>query len=168
MTYVVHIGAFLLLMSMFPLARSYLQQNSPVFLASLRGSKSQVRFLRSTSLYAKKTGGFFRALPDIHPAKIHYSRALKDLRKIRFDGSIKNAKNAQRKLSAQSLDTIMKSLTVPITGYMHVYKNRLKELHPYEVRTYKLGLLLFFLLHLTISHDSFHHIGDNYELDSSY
>lgn len=90
------------------------------------------RVVKDTSLNAKKTGGFFRALPDIHPAKIHYSRALKNLKKIKFDSSIKNARKAQQKLSAQSLDTMMKSLTVPITEYMHVYKNKLRELHPYE------------------------------------
>ena len=89
--------------------------------------------LSDTSIKAKKTGGFFKALADIQPAPIHYNRAVKKLKKeVRLDSSIKNVRLAHRKLAAQSMDVFGKALTVPITELLEVYTKRVKSLHPYE------------------------------------
>lgn len=90
--------------------------------------------LISTKLFAtKKTGTFFKSLPNVYPSTIHYNRALKSIRNVKHDPNIKNARNLNRKFSAQSLDALMKSLTIPISQLIFAYQNKIKELHPYEV-----------------------------------
>jgi len=80
------------------------------------------------------SGTFFRSLPNVYPGPIHYKRALKAQKAIKLDPNIKNIRNANRKFAAQSLDSMMKSLTVPITQLLNAYKTNIRKLHPYEVK----------------------------------
>ena len=80
-----------------------------------------------------KTGAFISQLPEIYPGDIYFKKALKKAREIKLDTSIKNLRNANRKLGAQFLDGLMKGLTVPITNVLHLYNKELKHIHPYEV-----------------------------------
>jgi len=80
----------------------------------------------------KETGAFKLYLPDIYPSKTHYKRALKKLKEVKIDSTIKNIRNQNRKFTAQSLDTLMKALTVPITESVTAYEEILKKLHPFE------------------------------------
>jgi len=81
----------------------------------------------------KKTGTFFKTLPNVYPAAIHFNRAVKSIKTVKHDPNIKNARNLNRKFAAQSLDALMKSLTIPISQLLFAYQNKIKELHPYEV-----------------------------------
>ena len=61
-------------------------------------------------------------LPDIFEGPTHYRRAKKELRFVKYDGTIKNERNKSRKHTAQSMDTVMKGLTKPITEVnIHTY-----------------------------------------------
>ena len=79
------------------------------------------------------TGGFRRSkIPNVYPGTTHFKRALKSLKLVRPDGTIKNQRNRYRKHAAESLDTIMKGLTMPITAILDSYMVMLQSLHPYE------------------------------------
>ena len=78
-------------------------------------------------------GTFFRTLPNVYPAATHYRRALKSIKSVKLDSNIKNIRNANRKFAAQSLDALMKSLTIPLTQLLTAYKTKIRKLHPYEV-----------------------------------
>lgn len=79
------------------------------------------------------TGGFKRSkIPNVYPGTTHFKRALKSLKLVKTDSSIKNQRNKYRKHAAESLDTIMKSLTMPITAILDSYMSMLQSLHPYE------------------------------------
>lgn len=80
----------------------------------------------------KKTGSFISQLPEVYPGPVHYKRAVRKIREIKIDDSIKNLRNANRKLGAEVLDNLMKYLTIPITNTLKVYKTQLKKLHPFE------------------------------------
>lgn len=80
-----------------------------------------------------KTGTYIRQWPDIFRAPTHYKRALRNLKTVSTDNSIKNARNQQRKFAAQSLDALMKGLTVPITQLITLYQFGFRTLHPFEV-----------------------------------
>jgi len=82
---------------------------------------------------SRSTGAFKRNLPDIHPAPIHFKRALRGLKKVKYDINIKNVRNMNRKYAAESMDCIMKDLTVPITKTLDIYRKTFHELHPFEV-----------------------------------
>jgi hypothetical protein len=93
-------------------------------------------------------GSFFRSLPNVYPGPIHYKRASKSLKSIKLDPKIKNIRNANRKLAAQSLDSLMKSLTIPITQLLNAYKTNIRKLHPYEVNTITCNhLILQFIIY---------------------
>lgn len=63
----------------------------------------QISTLRvSTTLYSSKTGAFKSRLPDIFPSATHFKRALRGLKKVRYDESIKNSRNLNRKYTAES------------------------------------------------------------------
>jgi nucleolar GTP-binding protein len=79
----------------------------------------------------RKTGAF-KSIPEAFPAQTHYKRALKALKTVKPDGSIKNIRNQNRKLTAQSMDTLMKALTSPITEVLNIYTKAFKSLHPFE------------------------------------
>lgn len=81
----------------------------------------------------QKTGVFIGQLPEVYPSEIYFKKALKKTREIKIDPTIKNLRNANRKLSAQILDGLMKALTMPITNLLNIYKKEMRELHPYEV-----------------------------------
>lgn len=83
------------------------------------------------------TGAFKFALPArILKPEIHFEKALKNtLHTIRIDNTIKNARQAQRKHTAQSFDQLMKYLNNPITEILEKYHPTFilrQKLHPYE------------------------------------
>lgn len=81
----------------------------------------------------EKTGTVFKGLPAINPPDIYFQESKKSLRACRLDRSIKNNKKAHQKLSAQSFDTLMKSLNKPITESLAFFEKNINYLHPYEV-----------------------------------
>jgi len=81
------------------------------------------------------SGTFFKSVANIYPSEIHFERALRGLKAIKHDSKIKNIRNANRKFAAISLDTLMKALTVPLTQLLDIYNSKVKNLHPYEVRS---------------------------------
>lgn len=81
----------------------------------------------------RKTGSFLASLPDVHPSATHFRRAMRSTRDIKVDSEIKNIRNANRKHSAQVIDTLMQALTKPITEMLNTYQKQLKRLHPFEV-----------------------------------
>lgn len=52
---------------------------------------------------------------------------------IKADYSVKNIRNQERKLTAQSMDALMKGLTVPISEILNAYTTTFRNLHPFEV-----------------------------------
>ena len=104
-------------------------------------TRSLYQFARSnTALRAvkapqsKTTGAFKTNLPDTFPSQTHYKRALRALKLIKADYSVKNIRNQERKLTAQSMDALMKGLTVPISEIINAYSTTFRNLHPFEVR----------------------------------
>ena len=61
------------------------------------------------------------------------SGALRALKLIKADYSVKNIRNQERKLTAQSMDALMKGLTVPISEILNAYTTTFRNLHPFEV-----------------------------------
>jgi hypothetical protein len=105
-------------------------------------SSDAYQFSRSdTALKAVKaprsrtTGAFKTELPDTFPSQTHYKRALKGLSQVKADYSVKNLRNQERKLTAQSMDALMKGLTKPISEILTAYKTTFRNLHPFEVGT---------------------------------
>ena len=96
---------------------------------------SNCKLSESALSATKKTGSFFKNIPNVYPSVIHYNRALKSIKAIKHDPNIKNARNLNRKYAAQSIDALMKALTIPISQLLFAYQNKIKELHPYEVNS---------------------------------
>lgn len=82
---------------------------------------------------SKTTGAFKTKLPDTYPSQTHYKRALKGLSQIKADYAVKNIRNQERKLTAQSMDALMKGLTKPISEILTAYTTTFRNLHPFEV-----------------------------------
>jgi len=78
------------------------------------------------------TGAFKKQLPDVYPPSTHFRRALRGLKEIKADHSIKNLRNQNRKLTAQTMDMLMKCLTIPITETLSAYQKTFRNLHPFE------------------------------------
>ena len=103
-------------------------------------TRSLYQFARSTTALkavkaqkSKTTGAFKTNLPDSFPSQTHYKRALRALKLIKADYSVKNIRNQERKLTAQSMDALMKGLTVPISEILTAYSTTFRNLHPFEV-----------------------------------
>lgn len=88
---------------------------------------------QSSVFKAEKTGMYIRNWPEVYPAPTHFKRALRSLKHVSVDTSIKNIRNKERKYAAQQLDTLMKALTVPITQLITLYQFGFRTLHPFEV-----------------------------------
>lgn len=80
----------------------------------------------------KKKTGAFKAMSETFPGPTHYKRALRALKVVKPDINIKNVRNKERKLTAVSMDALMKALTVPISELLTLYTSTLKTLHPFE------------------------------------
>lgn len=78
------------------------------------------------------TGAFKTRLPDLFEGPTHYKRALKQLKIIKVDHTIKNVRNQQRKLCAQTLDRLGQQLTIPLTACLDSYKQIFRDVHPFE------------------------------------
>eukprot|EP01041_Mallomonas_annulata_P004631 gene4631-9192_t len=89
----------------------------------------------------KTTGSFKRNLPEVYAAETHFKRALRSLNRIHIDSTIKNQRNQNRKYAAQSLDALMKGLTVPITKVLDSYKDTYRTLHPFEATVAELTIV---------------------------
>jgi nucleolar GTP-binding protein len=87
---------------------------------------------QSSVFQAEKTGMYIRNWPEVYPAPTHFKRALRSLKHVSVDTSIKNIRNKERKYAAQQLDTLMKALTVPITQLITLYQFGFRTLHPFE------------------------------------
>lgn len=79
-----------------------------------------------------QTGAFKTKLPDVFVPATHYKRALRNLKEVVLDPKITNARNQNRKFTAQTFDALMKGLTIPLTKVLLAYKKTFKELHPFE------------------------------------
>jgi hypothetical protein len=98
-------------------------------------SRQAIRYCASMSASEgtmTKTGAFKNILTEIHAGPTLYKLALKSLSHVKADETIKNVRNKHRKLSAQSLDAVMKGLTVPITRTLESYDIIFRRIHPYE------------------------------------
>lgn len=102
---------------------------------------SAVNERAANAVLTGKTGAFIRQWPVVHPAATHFKRALRSIRSVQMDTSIKNVRNAQRKYCAQQMDALMKGLTVPITNILQLYQKNFKDLHPYEATVANLTLV---------------------------
>ena len=85
--------------------------------------------------------GIFKTLPNVFTGPTHFKRAQRALKLVRGDTTIKNLRNRNRKLTAESLDTLMKGLTKPITNILDSYVNLLTTLHPYEAAVADLTII---------------------------
>lgn len=86
-----------------------------------------------TAAEERNTGAFKNRLPNINAPESHFTRAKRfAYHTVKLDYTIKNVRNAHRKLAAVSLDTLMKALTIPLTKSLDAYKTTLRSLHPYE------------------------------------
>lgn len=88
-----------------------------------------------------QTGAFKNGLPDVFIGSTHFRRGLKSLQGITPDERINNLRDRNRKYSAQSLDALMKGLTVPLTDLLLSYKKTLKSLHPFEATVANLTVI---------------------------
>jgi NOG1 N-terminal helical domain len=102
------------------------------------GIKPQSAFVEVETI---DTGAFKSRLPNIYAAATHFDRAQKTLRRVGMDKNIKNIRNANRKLTAQSLDTLMKALTSPLTEILDSYRKTFRELHPFEATVANLTVI---------------------------
>lgn len=89
----------------------------------------------------RTTGSFKKQLVDVFPSETHYKRALRGLKGVKADTSIRNIRNQTRKLAAQTLDELMKQLTVPITEILSIYKALFRQLHPFEATVAELTVV---------------------------
>ena len=71
-------------------------------------------------------------LPKVFPSKEIVNRAMKDLRKVERDDSVKNIRNRVKKYASQRIDTQIKSLCIPCRDMIKGYKSTLRRLHPFE------------------------------------
>jgi nucleolar GTP-binding protein len=86
------------------------------------------------------TGAFKKRLPHVFVSKTHFKRAYRNLKDIKQDRDIKNYRNRKRKFAAQSMDALMKGLTVPLTEILNTYKSTMRSLHPYEATVAELTI----------------------------
>jgi hypothetical protein len=114
--------------------RSYAFLSAQFTVARLYEAKPFLRNSHSSLVEPQKykLGSFVAQFPDIYPALQHLKNASRVLPLVKVDLHIKNIRNAQRKHSAQSIDTLMKALTVPITKIISSYERGIKHLHPFE------------------------------------
>ena len=89
----------------------------------------------------RTTGSFKKQLVDVFPSETHYKRALRGLKGVKADTSIRNIRNQTRKLAAQTLDELMKQLTVPITEILSIYKALFRQLYPFEATVAELTVV---------------------------
>ena len=82
---------------------------------------------------ARNTGAFRALIPDVFEGKTHFKRAHMSLHNLPDNANIKNIRARHRKITAQSMDALMKGLTVPITQTLAAYDTMFKAMHPYEV-----------------------------------
>lgn len=132
--------AILIMLLKFEMMKSFisvgtLRASSPILI-----TRSMYQFARPTTalqaakvVKSKTTGAFKTNLPDTFPSQTHYKRALRALKLIKADYSVKNIRNQERKLTAQSMDALMKGLTVPISEILNAYTTTFRNLHPFEV-----------------------------------
>lgn len=123
---------FVLSMLTLDVVRSGRLLSRVINLKKLAGSGSERQFCVAQPAI-QKTGVFISQLPEVYPSEIYFKKAMKKTREIKIDPTIKNLRNANRKLGAQVLDGLMKALTMPITKILNIYKKEMRELHPYEV-----------------------------------
>lgn len=79
----------------------------------------------------KVTGGLKR-LPQVQPANEMFSRARKNVLKVKPDSGVKNIRNRKKKEGSEKIDTLMKSLSVPLRDLIKGYRSTLRRLHPFE------------------------------------
>ena len=79
-----------------------------------------------------KPGSFKSLLPDVFVGATHFKRANRAIKYIEPNLTVKNLRDRQRKLTAVTMDMIMKRLTVPITQILAAYSALLHELHPFD------------------------------------
>ena len=89
----------------------------------------------STSAIQRKqsanTGGL-RRLPVLKPEIELINRARKNARLVPSDASIGNIRNRAKKHAAQTLDTIIQSLCIPLRDVIRGYETEFRRLHPFE------------------------------------
>ena len=78
-----------------------------------------------------KTGGL-RRLPMVKPPADLISNARKSLYKVKVDSEMKNIRLRIRKYGAETINTLMISLCVPLRDIVDGYKSEWKRLHPFE------------------------------------
>ncbi len=125
---------------------------------SIRNIRTKLQFLKMTSTSSSSspmsggqssrslsqitvTGSFKKELPDVFVGSTHFRRALRSLKEVKQDMTIKNHRNRRRKYAAQTLDTLMKGLTIPLTTILKSYKRTMSNLHPYEKTVADLTLI---------------------------
>ena len=111
-----------------------------MIIRSLSMAKSSEVMRPGTPTAIIPTGAFKARLPDVFVSKTHFKRACRKLKGISADKTIKNYRNQKRKHAAQSLDAVMKGLTVPITEILNSYKQTLRSLHPFESTVAELAI----------------------------
>ena len=133
--------SFFIMLLNFTLMKSLMTVGTVKSGSSMVLTRSMYQFSRSTTALlavkvakSKTTGAFKTNLPDTFPSQTHYKRALRALKLIKADYSVKNIRNQERKLTAQSMDALMKGLTVPISEILNAYTTTFRNLHPFEVR----------------------------------
>lgn len=95
-------------------------------------SKRSGWICQTTSSFSSDTGAFRKRFPHLNSPEIHFKKAEIAMKKIKVDNTIKNVRNARRKHAAQSLDALMKALTVPISRSIDAYRKTIFDLHPFE------------------------------------
>lgn len=128
------VGIIMLHVSAFPRRTSTLLTQHSLY------SSTVIKATTNTP-YVKTTGAFKKKLIDVYPSSTHYKRALRGLKGIKADLSIKNARNQNRKLAAQTLDELMKKLTIPITDILNTYRSAFRDLHPFEATVADLTII---------------------------
>jgi len=79
----------------------------------------------------KNTGGL-RRLPVVKSPIELTNRARKNIRQIRPDPTLRNARNRARKHAAETLNCLSQSLCVPLRDAHRGYKHEWRHLHPFE------------------------------------
>ena len=132
--------AVLIMLLKFEMMKSFISVSTPRASSQTLIARSLYQFARPTTalqavkvVKSKTTGAFKTNLPDTFPSQTHYKRALRALKLIKADYSVKNIRNQERKLTAQSMDALMKGLTVPISEILNAYTTTFRNLHPFEV-----------------------------------
>lgn len=96
--------------------------------------RTSVVHLSTSTLSKTQT---FQKMPEIYDPETHFHHALKGLHEVKLNINIKNIRNQQRKFAAHSLDSLMKSLSIPLTSILRAYKSIYINAHPFEVHAFK-------------------------------